>query len=79
MFLVISSADVNAKTNSGGTALMNAVAQGNPTSVRLLLNAGADLQARNKEGVSALALAAAGGNQEIRDMITSAAASKAKH
>lgn len=53
-------ADVNAKTNSGWTALMLAARNNqNPEIIKLLLNAGADVNAKADRGITALMVAAA--------------------
>jgi hypothetical protein len=58
-------ADVNAKTDSGWTALLGAVSNGNSKIVKLLLDNGADPNAVNNDGNSPLSAAAYNGYVEI--------------
>jgi ankyrin repeat protein len=50
-------ADVNAKDNIGGTALMAAAGNGHLGIVKALVCKRADVNARNRDGLSALKLA----------------------
>ena len=55
--LLEASADVNAKTSNGGTALLYAAGKGNEEIVKLLLNQKADVNATTNSGFNALILA----------------------
>ena len=46
-------ADVNAKSNTGVTALMVAAAHNNPPMIGLLIEAGADINAKDNQGKTA--------------------------
>jgi ankyrin repeat protein len=63
-------ADVNAKSNKGGTALMGAALAGDLRMVQALLDKGADLQARLPEtNETAVTLAASRGYDEIARLL----------
>ena len=55
--LIAAGANVNAKSNRGKTALMNAAEKDGADSVRALIAAGADVNAKNDEGKTALIFA----------------------
>ena len=58
-------ADVNAKDQTGATALMYAAADNNnPETIALLLENGADVNYKDDEGITALMSAASGNNPE---------------
>jgi ankyrin repeat protein len=63
--LIDAKADVNAKDNHGGTALMEAAFQGHADIVTLLLDKGADIEASNKFGHTALTLATASRRTDV--------------
>jgi ankyrin repeat protein len=65
--LLISGADLNAKTKAGFTALMVAALGGYTEIMRVLLEEGANANAQNDQGETALLLAAAGEAGEFPD------------
>ena len=64
--LLEAGADLEAKNNNGGTALMLAALNGNTDTAKALLEAGADLEAKNNNGGTALMSAAQQGHTEIQ-------------
>ena len=69
-------ADVNAKDNTGQTALMFAAMVGDTATVEALLAAGADVNARNIGGATALIFAEAGGHTAVVELLKKAEAKK---
>lgn len=65
---------MNAKPESGNTALIQAVDRGHPDVVRLLVEKGADLNAKNKDGMTALSLAESRGYEEVVRILKAAGA-----
>jgi ankyrin repeat protein len=63
--LLAKGADVNAKTNSGGTALMLASVNGHLDVVQALLAKGAEVNAEESHGGTALMMASEQGNREV--------------
>jgi ankyrin repeat protein len=72
-FLLDRGADVNRKTNFGGTALMVAAYKGHESTVRLLLSRGADVTASN-DGDTALTFAKNKRRPEIAALLRQAGA-----
>jgi ankyrin repeat protein len=72
--LLSGGADVNAKNDSGGTALMLASYTGEAETVRALLSGGADVNARDDDGVTALKLAKLKNHNEIVQILKQAGA-----
>ncbi|HVT03618.1 MAG TPA: ankyrin repeat domain-containing protein [Thermoanaerobaculia bacterium] len=73
--LLASGAKVNANaTDTGETALMNAVTRGHIPIVRILIKAGADVSPKNKFDFNAFTSAVAAGNQEIAGLLLDAGA-----
>ena len=62
-------ADVNAKSNSGTTALMIAAAHNNPPMIGLLIESGADIDLKNNQGKTAQDVAELNGNKEAAQAI----------
>jgi ankyrin repeat protein len=58
-------ADVNAKGEGGGTALMWAAGEGHAEIVKTLIAEGADVNTKSEDGVTALMWAAGAGHAEI--------------
>jgi len=71
-------ADVNAKTDHGRTALMQAASVGRNDIVPMLIAAGADVNAKDSEGRTALMLAAAVDTATVRLLIDAKADVNAK-
>ena len=69
--LVKNGADVNARDNTGSTALMMASYEGNVDVVKMLLENGADLNATEKSGKTALSIAKLKDNKEVIDILES--------
>jgi ankyrin repeat protein len=67
--LLENGADVNAKDNDGGTALMWAARRGYVDVVVLLLVQRADVNSRNKNGETALMWAAREGNPDVVNLL----------
>jgi len=67
--LIVSGADINAKTNSGVTVLMLAAAGGSSELVDELIHHGAEILARDNSGKTALYWAAEWGNTEIIQLL----------
>lgn len=67
--LIVSGANINAKTNSGVTVLMLAAAGGSLQLVDELIHRGADIHARDNSGKTALYWAADWGNTEIIQLL----------
>jgi ankyrin repeat protein len=67
--LIEGGADVNAKSNSGVTALMVAAAHNSPPMIGLLIEAGADVNAKDNEGKTAQDVAEQNGNREAAQAI----------
>ncbi len=77
--LLEAGADVNAKNNAGGTALMQAAGSRRDNStVRVLLDAGADVDAKANDGVSALMVATNGHTDSVRALLDAGADVNAK-
>ena len=73
--LLAAGAKVNAKaTDTGETALMNAVTREHTDIVTMLLEAGADVTPKNKFDFNAFTSAVAGGHQEIAGLLLDAGA-----
>jgi Ankyrin repeats (3 copies) len=72
-FLLDRGADVNSKTNFGGTALMVAAYKGHESTAHLLLSRGADVNANN-DGDTALTFAKNKGRSEIAALLRQAGA-----
>jgi len=62
-------ADVNAKSNSGTTALMIAATHNNPPMIGLLIESGADIDVKNNQGKTAQDVAELNGNKEAAQAI----------
>lgn len=62
-------ADVNAKSNSGTTALMIAATHNNPPMIGLLIESGADIDLKNNQGKTAQDVAELNGNKEAAQAI----------
>jgi quinoprotein dehydrogenase-associated probable ABC transporter substrate-binding protein len=62
-------ADVNAKSNSGTTALMIAATHNNPPMIGLLIESGADVDLKNNQGKTAQDVAELNGNKEAAQAI----------
>lgn len=74
-YLLSKGAKINARaTDSGETALLNAVTRGHVDVVKALLAAKADVTLRNKFDFNAFSTAAAAGNQEIAGLLLDAGA-----
>jgi ankyrin repeat protein len=71
--LVGHGADVNARTQTGRTALAFAAERGNVEAIQVLLAAHADVNARDDRGQSALDIAA---NTQVADLLTAAGAKR---
>ena len=67
-------ADVNAKDNNGGTALMRAAQEGQTDTLQALLANGADVNAKINDGGTALKKAKEGGHEEIVRILKEAGA-----
>jgi len=67
--LVERGADVNAKSNTGTTALMIAATHNNPPMIGLLIESGADIDAKNNQGKTAQDVAELNGNIEAAQAI----------
>jgi hypothetical protein len=67
--LLAKGADVNAKTNDGSTALMNASQEGHKDIIDALLSKGADANAKMENGFTALILASRRGHKDIVDAL----------
>ena len=67
-------ADIDAADKNGGTALIWAVAKGEPETLRLLIAAGADLDARDSKATSALALARRKNRADLVEILEAAGA-----
>ena len=67
--LVERGADVNAKSNTGTTALMIAAIHNNPPMIGLLIESGADIDAKNNQGKTAQDVAEFNGNIEAAQAI----------
>ena len=63
-------ADLNARSPSGQTALMQAAARGDARMVRALLALGADRQLRDTQGHSAADMAEAQGHTAVHQLLT---------
>lgn len=63
---------VNAKDDSGNTAIMLAAKHGKHEVVQLLVGRGADVNVQNKDGMSALMLASQGGHADTVAVLVSA-------
>ena len=72
--LLDAGANVNARNESGGTALMIAVSHRHPETIRLLLNAGANVNAKDDEGHTALMSAVHSENPETIKLLLDAGA-----
>ena len=72
--LLSGGADVEAKNDNGGTALIYASFQGRGEIVRLLLSRGTDVEAKYNNGRTALMLAALQGHREIVTLLLSSGA-----
>ncbi len=70
--LIKSGADINAKSNNGGTPLMSAI--GSASAMKLLIAHGADVNAKNNDGWTPLELALLNGCPEIIRLLESAGA-----
>ena len=66
-FLVGKGADINAQTNNGETALIQATEWGRLETVRFLVNKGADVNTPDNRGRTPLILAKEKGLQEVVD------------
>ena len=66
---IINGANVNAKNNYGGTALMLAAENGHTETAELLLKHGAEVNAKNNGGWTALRHAAERGNTETASLL----------
>ncbi len=74
--LLAAGADVNAKTPTGGTALMITARFGHPEIAQALIAAGADVNATDEDGKTALARATGGGHTEIVRVLLAAGAKR---
>jgi ankyrin repeat protein len=73
--LLAAGAKVNATaTDSGETALMNAVTKGDPAIVNMLIKAGADVKPKNKFGFNAFTQAVAAGKEDMAGLLLDAGA-----
>ena len=70
-YLFSKGADINAKDESGQTALFIAVRSGNAQSAEFLISQGAEINARDKSGQTALFIAARSGNAQIAEFLIS--------
>jgi ankyrin repeat protein len=66
--------EVNARDESGNTALLEAARFGHDHVARVLLAAGADVKMRDKDGKTPLMLAVAGGHDEVVRVLRQAGA-----
>lgn len=71
--LIEAGADVNARDNSGETALMQAVRGENLDTMKLLINHGADVNAQDNQGETALMKCVSIGEEEIKLLIEAGA------
>lgn len=71
-------ADVNAKSDSGHTALMGASALDHPTIVKLLIKKGADVNAKTKKGRTPLLSAVYGSSAVVKLLLENGAEVNAK-
>jgi len=62
-------ADVNTKSDDGGTALMSAAKRGYMEIIKLLLDKGADINAKDTDGTTALMLAAVKGQTKVVQLL----------
>ena len=72
--LIKSGADVNAKRNTGYTALMAAAYKGHTEIVEILIKSGADVNAKTNNGQTVLMFATCGGHTEIVEILIEAGA-----
>ena len=72
--LLAQGAEVNAKANSGVTALMAASENGHLDVVRELLAQGADVHAKTNKGATALRAAARNKHDKVRDLLVGSGA-----
>lgn len=73
--LLAAGAKVNATaTDTGETALMNAVTKGDPAIVNMLIKAGADVKPKNKFGFNAFTQAVAAGKEDLAAILLEAGA-----
>ena len=78
-YLVSNGADIKAKNNKDGTALMWAAKSGNIETVKYLVSNGADIKAKNNKDGTALMWAAKSGNIEtVKFLVSNGADIKAK-
>jgi ankyrin repeat protein len=70
----IAGADVNAETEDGWTALMDAAIEGNAETLEYLIDAGADVNTTQKDGNTALTWAAKKGHTGIVNILKQAGA-----
>jgi ankyrin repeat protein len=72
--LLTAGADVNARNNTGGTALMYAALSGDAPTVRLLLQKGAEVNAAATNGWTALMIASVGDYESVVQALVEAGA-----
>jgi len=72
--LIDKAADVNAKTNTGVTALMAASQNGHREVVQMLLDKGAAVNIKANDGRTALMAASQNGHREVEELLLKAGA-----
>ncbi len=73
-YLLDKGADVNAKNNSGVTALMSAAYAGQADSVKALLERKANVNLKDSSGNTALSLAKKKGKKDVLSLLSNAGA-----